>query len=299
MVAMPRSSDGLVHVEQHHGDIDVDERHRDAAAHGAGADDAAALDLARLVGRRDARHVGHGALGEEQVAHGLGFRRAQRAVADGAFHGEALLEGQLPRGAHGGDVQFGRDHALVLLGGLRAEGGDLRLGEWRDLVVAHAARALALGHQALRVGNGRGAQVAFGDLVDQAQLLGFLGAHRAAIEEHRQRLLGADDARQALRAHRAGHDAQRDLGESQLRALVGDAVVAGQRHFDATTQRGAVQRHHDGLRQGFELGEHVAQFGRRHHAAEFADVGASHEGASRADQHHGARIAIGGQFAGD
>ncbi len=89
------------------------------------------LDVARLVGRGDAGHVGHCALGEEQVAHGARLRRLQRAVADGALHREALLERQLPRGAHRGDVQLRRDHALVLLGGLRADRGDLRVGQRR------------------------------------------------------------------------------------------------------------------------------------------------------------------------
>ena len=84
-------------------------------------------DVARLVCVGDARHIGHGALGEEQVAHGLGLGSLQRAVADGALDSEALLERQFPGRTHGGDIQLRRDDALVHLAGLRADGGKLRV----------------------------------------------------------------------------------------------------------------------------------------------------------------------------
>ena len=69
----------LIDILQQHGDAGVGVRHRDAAAHRAGADDGGARDLAR---RRVLRHVGnlgHFALGEEQVTQRLRLGRTARS----------------------------------------------------------------------------------------------------------------------------------------------------------------------------------------------------------------------------
>jgi len=49
------------------GDTGIGERHRDAAAHGAGADDGDALDIARFRAFRNTGDLGRLALGEERV----------------------------------------------------------------------------------------------------------------------------------------------------------------------------------------------------------------------------------------
>ena len=58
----------LAGLDQRHRDTGIGERHRDAAAHGAGADDGDALDLARLCAVGNAGDLGGLALGEEGVA---------------------------------------------------------------------------------------------------------------------------------------------------------------------------------------------------------------------------------------
>ncbi len=131
-------------------------------------------------------------------------------------------------------------------------------GERRDLVVAHAARALAFGDELLRVSDGRGTQVAFDDFIDQTQRLRIVRAHWLAIEEHAQRLLGADsDAGSRCVPTAPGTTPSVISGKPSFAPFVSDAVVARERHLHATTQRRAMQRHHDGLRQRFEFGEHV------------------------------------------
>ncbi len=56
-----------------------------------------------------------------------------------------------------------------------------------------------------------------------------------------------DQAGQALRATRTGNDPQADLRKTDLRACIGDAVVAAQSDFETATERGAMQRSDDGF----------------------------------------------------
>ena len=60
-------------LDQRHRNAGIGERHRDAAAHGAGADDGDALDVARLGAFGNAGDLGGLALGEERVALRLGL----------------------------------------------------------------------------------------------------------------------------------------------------------------------------------------------------------------------------------
>ena len=60
-------------LDQRDGDAGIGKRHRDAAAHGAGADDGDAVDLARLGAFGHAGDLGGLALGEEGIALRLGL----------------------------------------------------------------------------------------------------------------------------------------------------------------------------------------------------------------------------------
>ncbi len=74
----------LAGLDQRHRNAGIGERHRDAAAHGAGADDGDALDRARLGAFRHARDLGRLALGEERIALRLGLvagHQLQEALA--------------------------------------------------------------------------------------------------------------------------------------------------------------------------------------------------------------------------
>ena len=93
----PRSSASCVDLDDGDGDAGVGEVHGDAAAHGAGADDRRLLDV---LGRRVGRHVGdlgRLALGEEEVALGLGLGRGDQLAEELALPLDALVERQ----AHG------------------------------------------------------------------------------------------------------------------------------------------------------------------------------------------------------
>ena len=60
----------------------------------------------------------------------------------------------------------------------------------------------------LGIGDGMLLQVAFDDAVDEADVMGFLGADHAAAGDHFERLRHARDARQALGPAGTGEQAQ-------------------------------------------------------------------------------------------
>ena len=74
------------------------------------------------------------------------------------------------------------------------------------------------------------------DAVDEPEARGLLGADRVADEVHLQRLVLADEPRQALGAAEAGDDPELDLGLAEERRLGGDAHVAGHRQLAAAAE---------------------------------------------------------------
>ena len=78
--------------------------------------------------------------------------------------------------------------------------------------------------------------------VDQAELVGLLGADRVADEVHLQRLVLAHQPRQPLGAAEAGDDPELDLGLAEHGRLGGDAHVAGHRQLAAAAEGDAVDR---------------------------------------------------------
>src|SRR5438034_5720276 len=102
-----------------------------------------------------------------------------------ALEGERALEGDLPAGLDGAFDAADRLRRLVR----RAE----------------AARVL---HHSLPPPFGRP------DVVDDAEALRLLEVEQAAVDHQLDRLRLADDAREPLRAARAGKHAERDLGEA-------------------------------------------------------------------------------------
>jgi hypothetical protein len=101
-----------------------------------------------------------------------------------------------------------------------------------------------------------------------------------------ERDLNAYQARQPLRTAEPGQEAELDLGQAKLRALVGagDAGLAGQCHLEPTTQAGAVDSGHERLSRpghSFEraltgTGELARLVGRRQ-AGEQLQIGAGDE----------------------
>ena len=115
---------------------------------------------------------------------------------------------------------------------------------------------------------------------------------RAAREDHRQRLLDAGEARQALRAAGARQEAELDLGQAEPRGGSGDAIVAAERRLEAAAERRAVQRRDDRLRGVLHRRDDVVQVGGCGGLPNSRDVGAGDEGAARADQHDRVDVGI-------
>ena len=113
-------------LDDRHRDAGIGEVHGDAAAHGAGADDAALADLARLHAGRHVRHLLGLALGEEDVALGARFLARQELHEQLELARLALAERLVEAVAHRFDA--GRDRAQAA-GALRR--GISRAGEAR------------------------------------------------------------------------------------------------------------------------------------------------------------------------
>ena len=286
----------LGHLHDGDGDAGVGEVHRDASAHRPGADDGRALDLPGGRARRHVGDLGRLALGEEGVDLPLGLGRGHALLEELALALESLREGQRHRRLHRLDALEGREIAPrlaldALLEGLeegRVLAGGLELVvRGRDL-----PEGLLLGHELLGEGDGARAEILAHHLVHDAELLGPRRAHGIAAHDHLEGGLGADQARQPLRAAGARQEAELDLGQPHLPRGDGDAIVTGQTDLEPAAERRAVNGGHHGLGARFDLLEHAVQIGRLGRLAELADIGARDEGAPAADDDHGADAGI-------
>ena len=161
-----------------------------------------------------------------------------------------------------------------------------------DLLLADAARRLA--DLLLGEGYGGGHHVAVGDLVDQSGG-GTLGCvDEGACGDELQGLLGADGARETLRAAGARNDAELDLGQAELAHVLGrNAVVAAERQLQAAAESGAVDGGDNRLGRLLDRVDQGRQERLLHLALEFRDVGAGGEELARARQHDGFDAGIG------
>ena len=76
------------------------------------------------------------------------------------------------------------------------------------------------------------------EAVGEPDLVRLLGADRIADQVHLERLRGADEAREALRAAEAGDDPEADLRLAEAGRLRRDPEVAGHRQLAAAAERG-------------------------------------------------------------
>jgi hypothetical protein len=99
--------------------------------------------------------------------------------------------------------------------------------------------------------------VAVDQRVHEAQLLRLGRAEQLALQQVGLRAHQAELARHLGDAAAAGDQAQRDLGQAELRLGVvhRDAVMAHQRHLPAAAQRRAVQAAHHRLAEGLDDAE--------------------------------------------
>ena len=262
--------------------------HRDAAAHRAAADHPRRGDRPgrRLPGHvRDLRYL---ALGEEGVALRRRLVRLAEPVEDRPLVLQRLGVGHRQRRLHAVDAGVRRVEAAGAAGHLLAEVlEDLRPPARRLQVLLQPGRApqrRPAGREAPRPRHRRPLQVSRDAFVGEAE--GHRLLHRVELppDDHVQRRLDADEPRQALRAPRAGQDAEGHFRQAEPRAGGGEPHVARQRHLHAAARRDAVDGGDHRLRRRLDLVQDRGQ-GRgagRRRRAELPDVRPAAEHPARA-----------------
>ena len=146
---------------------------RDAAAHGAGADDGDAVDLARLGAVGHTRDLRGLAFGEEGVTLRLGLVGRDELEETLALLLQTFVERQLDGGTHGigrGERRFQPPRLLGQRGYRIGEDRNILLGRGElAVVVAQLAQRALLGDQLAGKGFTTGSR-SLDDLLDQAVL---------------------------------------------------------------------------------------------------------------------------------
>jgi hypothetical protein len=281
----------LLHLQQLHRDTSIEEAHRDAAAHGAGADHG---DVLHLAGGGVVRHVGDlagRALTEEGVLHGLGLRADHEGLEHLALLVDAGVDVVLRGDLDSVDAALRRDQATAGLGhvgtGFVEQAGiaDHRCGQ-----VAYTWQGAHRSHLQ-RKGLGTGEQITLDQLGNQLlarHLRQLVAGHRGTAGDHLQSHLDRQDARQALRATSAGDQTNVHLRQGHLHARGHHPVVATQRQFQAAAHHHTVDGGNDRLAAGFEGRDDGMQtrLGKRGRRAELANVGTTAKHLTPADDHH-------------
>jgi hypothetical protein len=190
-------------------------------------------------------------LGEEGITLRLGLIAGDELQEALALLLQTFVERQVDGVADGVGRRERRFQAARLLG----HGGD-RIGEdravglgRRDLgvVVTQAAQRTLFSQQLSYEGFATGGRT-LDDLLDQTVLQRFRRSDRITADDHLDRELRSNRARQALGAAGARQQAELHLGQAELGFLHRDAEMTGERDLEATAERGAVDRGHDRLR---------------------------------------------------
>ena len=228
----------LRRLDDRHRNSGVEEIHRYAAAHGAGADDADFLDR---QDRRVVRHVGDFpdlALGKKHITLRARLLRWNEVEKRLTFELHAFVERKVDGGLHRPHRGLPRFEAAEFARIVLADFFEnLRLAACGlDFVVKVADSPQ--GHVRVdgltREGQRPVAQFAFlGERVDDAPFERLLGAERRAGEDNVERILNSGEPRQALRTAGTGNEPELDFGQAELRRGHRDAVVAHQRHLKA------------------------------------------------------------------
>ena len=287
-----------VGLDQDGRDADVGEVHRDAAAHGAGTDDADPIDRPRAdVGAEagDARGL---ALGEEDMAHRP--RLGRNAAGIEQLRLERFAGGERNRRCR---LDAANDRLRRRVGGAGAlglgTGGSEEAGRQArglDAAVATAPRTGVSLDQRPRESESECERGSFVDAIDQAGLEGLLRRNRLAAQHHLEREDDRDEARQALRAERTGQHADQHLGQAELRLRRADAVVASERELEPAAECGAVQCGDDRPVEAFDACERrVVGLRLEVGIVEGRQVAAGDEGAAGAGDHECLRCGIGGE----
>ena len=223
----------LLHFQHLHWHAGVQEVHGNAAAHGAGANNGHALDVAQRCVCGHVRNLGRSTLAQEQVAQGA------------AFAGEHEVHENFTLGGHAdGKFFLGSSldccHALERCGKVLGHAAHHIAGKL-EVSVAQGVLAGKLaddGHGAGRSDRARKGQRLFGQRLRRGgnlleQLLArqhgqHFGLDGLAADDHIERGLYAQNTRQALRAASARDEPELDFGQRNAGAGCSDAVMATQ-----------------------------------------------------------------------
>jgi len=291
--ALQRFGLGLQHDD---GDAGIEEVHRDAAPHGARADDAHLDDGAHgCVGRHVADFAGS-TFGGKHMAQRARFGRLHQGQEAFAFDLLAFIEG-LVRGSGHGFQALQRCREVL---GHRAHGvaGELQEGLGVGLVhlaIAHTRQPAAFLNHLVGQGQRGGQQFAVHHFVEQGRGLQLGRGHLGARDDHVQRGFQTDHAGQALGSARARQQAQLHLGQRHGGIAAGDAEMAAQGQLQSAPHAHAADGGNDGLDAALDGGDDRQQRGLLHRLgrAELAHIGTTGEEAFIADQHHGLHRRIG------
>ena len=228
-------------------------RHRDAAAHRAGADDGDPLDRraawcpparrrswrprARRRTRSAAPWTGRWRPACKKPSRSFFSPSSNGKIdrrADRVSRRERRLQAARLLG-HGGD-RIGEDRAVGL--------GRRKLG----VVVAQLAQRTVLREHLARESFTARSRP-FDDLLDQAVLQGFGRADRLAADDHLHRLLGPDRRGSRCVPPAPGNRPSLTSGRPSRASVVATRIVADERQLEAAAERGAVDRGDDRLRR--------------------------------------------------
>ncbi|HZW51147.1 MAG TPA: hypothetical protein VFF05_04750, partial [Rudaea sp.] len=175
-----------------------------------------------------------------------------------------FVEGKLRGGFDGVDGRKRREQATLLLARRFASGRENRRVIFRAAKLAGAIARFRrrLARDFARKGDCTGQQVALDQSIDDPALQTLRGGNGIALRAHLHRLGHASQPRQALRAVRAGNQAQLHFRLAELRVLRGDAVMPRHSQFEPAAQRVAVNGHHQRLRRILDAIEQIGEAGR-------------------------------------
>ena len=162
------------------------EVHGNAAAHGAGTQNACRGDFARLNVFADAGNLACRPLGKEDMTHGAGFVGIDADFENFTLARHTLVKGQINGSFDTFDAGIRRTHAPCLAFDLFAHGFEHTTVIKVDLDIPGAPMCAALGAFFGCKGNGAFQKIAFDNLVDNSDFGCLGGLQRTALKRSDQ-----------------------------------------------------------------------------------------------------------------
>ena len=223
------------------------------------------------------------------------FRLLGKQAVDEKFllHLAAFFEWHFRSGFHGTDGGNGSDQPALLFSSRLARGRkDLHVVRHvSELFIALTRLGSTLASDLAGKRNRSGKEIIFDEAVDDAELQRLLRFDRVAARTHFDGSCDAGEPRKALRARRAGDEAELYFRLADLCGGKSNAIVAGHRQFQPPAKSRSVNGYNHRLAAVFDFQKQrkkpcAARLARRH-PAEFFNVRAGDKGTAATDQDHG------------